>query len=269
MSNRIALTLPAGSVVVNAIAMAAIDWTLEHEGGYVNDPVDPGGATNYGISLRWLKQAGELDLDGDALPDGDLDFDGDIDADDIRALTRPKAISLYYHHWWAPAGYDTFPGLIAAKTFDLAVNMGSRQGHKLLQRSLNRQDCGLVVDGLVGPKTRAALQRFHNDPEPIFVGICQEAEAFYLALIARRPAFSKYRRGWLRRAHGRPDLEGITAPPAWSAMIEVRNMSAGRDLEVVVRAFGRDEVAPLDASRTWVGSVGPDRQVHIRAREAA
>ena len=66
------------------------------EGGFVDDPADPGGTTNYGVSLRFLKSQG--------LEAGDIDGDGDIDADDIRALTPERAAGVLRRAFW-----DVFP----------------------------------------------------------------------------------------------------------------------------------------------------------------
>ena len=109
---------------------AAIKTVLKHEGGFVNDPDDPGGATNWGISLRFLK--------GQGLEVGDVDHDGDIDADDILKMSQSDAIAIYRQAFWVKNGYGSFPDhRVAAKTFDLCVNMGPRQAHKILQRAIN------------------------------------------------------------------------------------------------------------------------------------
>jgi lysozyme family protein len=101
----------------------AIKRLLEHEGGYTEDHV---GATNFGITLRSL--------------DVDIDLDGDIDADDIRAMTIEDAKAFYFRTWWIRYKYDRiYSDEIAAKVFDLAVNMGARQAAKIVQKGwLNR-----------------------------------------------------------------------------------------------------------------------------------
>ena len=177
----------------------AIAFTLAHEGGFVDDPVDPGGATNWGISLRFARAQGELDADGDGWPDLDVDHDGDIDADDIRKLTRVDAIGVYHARFWQPGQFEDYPGHSGIKAFDYAVNMGPRQAAKLTQRALRA--CGEAVadDGRIGPKSREALG---NVPPDLFViGLRSEAAGFYRALIAARPQLAKYRRGWLNRAY--------------------------------------------------------------------
>lgn len=168
----------------------AIRVVLEHEGGFVNDPVDPGGATNYGISLRWLSKQGLL---------GDFDHDGDVDVDDIRKMTRERAVELYYKEWWLKYGYyQLVHDDLATKVFDLAVNMGAKQSGKLLQRAIAQFDSKIEIDGVVGPKTIIAANKIMG--ESLVVVLRMEAMEFYASLIKKNPEFEKYRRGWTRRA---------------------------------------------------------------------
>lgn len=177
----------------------ALDVVLAHEGGFVNDPVDPGGATNWGISLRWLARAGELDLNGDGLADGDLDLDGDVDVDDIRAMTRDDAAFFYRAHWWDRHDYGALHLTVATKVFDLAVNMGSPQAHKLLQRACRACGKEIADDGIIGPVTRATVAGI--PPEMLIPPLREAAAGFYRQLIALRPQLAKYERGWLKRAY--------------------------------------------------------------------
>jgi lysozyme family protein len=82
--------------------------------------------------------------------------------------------------------------------FDMTVNMGPRQTGKICQRALNRLGNTLKVDGKIGPKTRAQINC--TDSEILMSEIRQEHARFYLNLIAAKPKFEKYRKGWLRRA---------------------------------------------------------------------
>jgi lysozyme family protein len=177
----------------------AVETVLEHEGGFVNDATDPGGATNFGVSLRFLISQGEIDLDHDGFNDFDFDHDGDVDVDDIRAMTREAAIELYHVAWWEKFHYDALPAGVSIKTFDLAVNMGALQAHKLLQRACRA--CGQPIkdDGIIGARTRQAL--FDIDQWGAMTALRSEAAGFYRALIAAKPKFEKYRDGWLNRAY--------------------------------------------------------------------
>jgi len=175
----------------------AILITLKHEGGFVNDPVDPGGATNWGMSIRFLKGAG--DSDGDGFDDGDLDHDGDIDVDDIKNMTVDQARKLYRTHFWDKYNYDTISDfIVAARCFDMTVNMGAKQTGKIVQRALNNLGSSLKVDGAIGKNTFATINCTNS--EMLMAEIRQEHAQFYLDLIAAKPKFEKYRKGWLRRA---------------------------------------------------------------------
>lgn len=179
------------------------DWAfkvlLHLEAGYVNDPDDPGGATNFGISLRYLKERG--DLDGDGLLDGDLDGDGIVDITDIQNMTQEDAEHLYLHGFWLPNKLDRLLSeLVAVKMLDMCVNMGSKQAWKLAQRAANRMGNDLIVDGIVGPKTIDAINLLHRRDYELLTVLREEQGSFYSRLIVKKPVFEKYRVGWLRRA---------------------------------------------------------------------
>lgn len=175
----------------------AIKTVLHHEGGFVNDPVDPGGATNFGVSIRYLKQRG--DLDGDGVLDGDLDGDGDIDVDDIKNMTRAQAEDLYRTGFWNKHKLDSIDEyIIAERVFDMVVNMGPRQAGKVVQRACNYFGKGLVVDGIMGPASFGAINSLNA--QKLLREIRFNHADFYLNLIERRPALAKFRDGWLRRA---------------------------------------------------------------------
>ena len=176
---------------------AAVAFLLRHEGGLVDDPDDPGGITNFGVSLRFARTAG--DLDGDGLLDLDIDGDGDVDAEDIRHLTRADAARVYWTHWWYPLGYDRLPLRVGVKTLDLAVNMGSKQAHKVIQRAARAHGHALLDDGVLGPKSRAAIDAAGNTD--FLPAIRSEAAGFYRSLAIQRPASAKYLSGWLNRAY--------------------------------------------------------------------
>lgn len=178
----------------------AIETVLQHEGGFVDDKDDPGGATNFGVSLRFLLSKGELDRDEDGFLDFDFDKDGDIDAFDVSSMTLEDAIMIYRDFWWDKNGYDELPDPVAIKVFDLAVNMGSRQAHKHLQRALRANGCAdIAEDGVLGPMTRRAT--LSGDPLSILAALRSEAAGFYRVLAATKPVRQKYLKGWLVRAY--------------------------------------------------------------------
>ena len=168
-----------------------IETVLKHEGGFVDHPNDPGGATNHGISLRYLQQRGDLL--------GDIDGDGDIDHNDIRAMTRENAIDIYKIGFWDKYKLeDLHHGSVQEKIFDMVVNMGARQAYKLAQRAAVYLGQNIVVDGIVGPNTLKAI----NECEPkYFLQELRYRQAeFYLDLVNNNTKFKPFRDGWLRRA---------------------------------------------------------------------
>ena len=168
----------------------AVTNVLKHEGGFSNHDADPGGATNFGISLRWLKSQGLY---------GDLDDDGDVDINDILALDIESASRIYRDKWWNKYFYDRIMDCtIAIKVFDMSVNMGGSRSHKILQHSLNYLGAKLNIDGVIGPLTITAINT--EDPHLLVTEIRLEQKRFYLSLIARKPSMSVFKNGWLRRA---------------------------------------------------------------------
>jgi len=176
----------------------AAEIILNNEGGYVNDPNDPGGATNFGISLRFLKTVGV---------DGDLDGDGDIDIDDIKLLTPTKSGDIYRKYFWNINRYNLINNQeVATKLFDFSVNASSVRGHKIMQKALNNMpDCGqefLVVDGVLGKKTMSAIN--NANPEQLILNYIEFLKAYYQGLWESDPAkWGKYLKGWMRRAERR------------------------------------------------------------------
>jgi len=177
----------------------AVSTVLIHEGGFVDDPDDPGGATNFGISLRFLEAEGELDFDHDGFMDGDINFDGVIDVRDIQAMNREDAIKFYRTRWWDRYGYEELSPMIGPKVFDLAVNMGARQAHLCLQRACRACRYPVTEDGIIGQQTMAAS--IGPVPPVLLAALRSEAAGFYRQLVASKPKFDKYLDGWLKRAY--------------------------------------------------------------------
>lgn len=163
-----------------------------HEGGFVDHSDDPGGPTNFGVSLRFLRQEG-IDIDGD----------GDIDLDDIRAVTAAKSRDIYKEKFWIPCRCAEIRShMVAAKVFDMAVNMGQRQAYKLVQRAVNALEYkpSLIIDGLVGVKTIEAINSYEREDYVLLDAIREEQADFYETLINDKPELASFRLGWLRRA---------------------------------------------------------------------
>lgn len=169
---------------------------VDREGGYVNDPNDPGGATNYGVTIHTMRRLG-LDLDGD----------GDVDEADVRALPRERAVEIFIEHYYYDPHIDRLPEPLQPTVFDMQVNAGSN-AVRILQRLLRDMGLEIAVDGVIGPQTIAAATAAYDSAGRQLVdayGIARRN--FYYAIGDRRPASRRYatrrdggKGGWIRRA---------------------------------------------------------------------
>lgn len=182
-----------GQITPRAIAREIV----AREGGYVNDPDDPGGATKYGVTIGTLRGIG-LDKTGD----------GRVTIDDVKALTREDAEDIFLRFYFEKPRIDELPDMIQATVFDMQVNAGAN-AVKILQRLLNTMgfDCG-AADGAIGPKTiGAANQAAKAGGRVLYNAYGIERRNYYFRLADRRPASRKYARtraggkgGWIKRA---------------------------------------------------------------------
>lgn len=169
---------------------------VAREGGYVNDPDDPGGATNFGVTIHTMRRLGM-----------DLDRDGDVDARDVQALTREQAVDIFISHYFENPRITLLPEPLQASVFDMYVNAGGN-AVKILQRLLPEFGETVVVDGALGPNTAAAVGRAFEKAGHYFVdayGIARRN--YYFRIADARAASRKYARtraggkgGWIRRA---------------------------------------------------------------------
>lgn len=169
----------------------AIPVVLKHEGGFVDHPADPGGATNFGISLRFLRGIC-------ASACYDIDGDGDVDAEDVRQLPQELAVDIYRRYFWLPAYEQIADQAVATKVFDTAVNCGHGAAHRILQRALCGVGQRVEIDGKLGPKTLAAVNC--TDPSLLLEAFRAEQIKHYERLIELDPKRAAFRRGWLARA---------------------------------------------------------------------
>lgn len=140
----------------------AFEIVIGHEGGYVNDPRDPGGETKYGISKKAYPYA------------------------DIKNLTIDQAKEIYKRDYWDRLEADKLPESVRLMVFDCGVNCGLTASKKILQRSAGTKD-----DGIIGPKTMMAVQ-YTPDIEQQFAG-------FWLQYYTDLPGWPTYGKGWTRR----------------------------------------------------------------------
>ena len=169
---------------------------VAREGGYVNDPEDPGGATNYGVTIGTMKSLGL-----------DLNKDGRVDATDVRMLTRAQAQQIFVEHYFRRPRLSDLPPAVQASVFDMYVNAGTN-AVKILQRLVARMGFSATADGVIGPQIVAAAHDAAAAAPDHFAdayGIARRN--YYYSLADQRPASRKYARsksggkgGWITRA---------------------------------------------------------------------
>ena len=193
-----------------------VTLVLGYEGGYVDNPADPGGATNLGISLRYARSQGSL---------LDLDGDGDVDKNDIVLITPDKAKMVYRNWFWRDVKGDELPAGIDLAVFDYAVNSGPARAIKSLQAAL-----GVKSDGVIGPATMAALRT--ANPVPVIDRICDERRQFLRGL----RTYPQFRTGWERRVQDvRFHAKEMVGNPQ-SSVRDVAKSPAGQSAAVVASA---------------------------------
>ncbi len=169
---------------------------VAREGGYVNDPDDPGGATNYGVTIHTMRALG-LDMDGD----------GRVTAKDVRALPKSKAVDIFVEHYFHRVRVDLLPDVLQPSVFDMYVNAGAN-AVRILQRLLRRMGQTVTVDGVIGPQTAGAARAAAEEaPDHIADAYAIARRNYYYSLADRRPSSRKFARrrdggkgGWITRA---------------------------------------------------------------------
>lgn len=154
---------------------AALAATLVFEGGYVNNPLDPGGATNRGITQRtydaW-RNAHSLAMQP------------------VTGMTDDEERAIYLENYWMPCRCDDLPDALAAAVFDMAVNSGVWNAKLALQRAVRVQ-----ADGVIGAQTVAAAQA---TPDAVLAFLKQRA-GLIAEILATRPSQTMFAGGWISR----------------------------------------------------------------------
>ena len=163
-----------------------IDVVLEHEGGFVDDPDDKGGATNFGVTQKVYEE-----------------FIGtECTAEDIKNMTEDEAREIYYSRYWKPSKADHLPPEIREVYYDMCVNHGQGGAVKILQQACNNKrkpENRIDVDGGIGPNTIKAAKNLQEWE------LMVERSGFYWNLVFKGSKYTdrtnqvKFIRGWIRR----------------------------------------------------------------------
>ncbi len=158
--------------------MSAANWPaclasiLKTEGGWSDDPEDPGGATMHGVTLATFRHY----------------FGADMTKDDLRNITPDQESHIYQHGFWNPVLGDLLPSGVDLCVFDVSVNSGPGRAAKILQEAV-----GVTADGMIGPATLKAASAI--PARTLIVSYSTIREAFYKSL----STFDHFGAGWLNR----------------------------------------------------------------------
>ena len=195
------------------------DDIVAREGGFVNDPDDPGGATNHGVTIGTMR-ALRRDIDGD----------GDVDVNDVRGLTRSEAVDIFIRHYFLRPGIARLPAEVQPALFDMQVNAGAN-AIRILQRLLRRRGHQCRDDGVIGARTIAAAKALSAEgPDALAIAYGKARRDYYYSLGDARPASRKFARrrdggkgGWITRAeeflptsHHLTDAQHRARTAAWT-----------------------------------------------------
>ena len=147
---------------------------LKHEGGFVNNPKDPGGMTNLGVT----RSAWESYLNRS------------VTEAEMRALTPETVKPFYKAMYWDKIKGDQLPAGVDYAAYDLAVNSGTGRAAKYLQ-----EIAGVTADGAIGPKSLEAIKSC--DPDQVVDALCD----MRLDFLKRLPTFETFGKGWTIRVN--------------------------------------------------------------------
>lgn len=162
-----------------------IEYVLENEGGLADNPNDPGGITNWGISLRTYKE---------------LEFP-QATADDIKHISRESAIEFYKSHYWLAQYENIFSDLVRCYIFDMAINCGPAIAHKIAQRAVwatSASTAEVIEDGILG---EVSLHCINCCGQMIMPALRAERANHYKILILQNSNLKVFESGWLARTY--------------------------------------------------------------------
>lgn len=158
----------------------ALPFILKWEGGFVNDPDDPGGATNKGITLKTYQYT----------------FGKDRTVEDLKNITDDEVETVYKGEYWDKVkGDDIDSQQIAGFLFDFSVNCGVRTAVRHLQQILS-----LEADGVFGKMTLEAVNGY-PDKKRLFEHLKKDRLEYYRSLCEKNGVLNKFLKGWENRVN--------------------------------------------------------------------
>ncbi len=174
------------STVLSAKFSKFLPTILKHEGGYVNDPDDPGGATNKGITIKTFERYAHL-----------LGIQPTLE--NLKSLTDDQAGIIYEKIYWGGIRGEEIKDVQVAYQFvDFYINAGSN-AIRTMQKSVNDLGGNIGVDGKMGPATLGGINGLNG--EQLFDKFKANRLAYYQNLVARKPVLQKFLKGWTRRTN--------------------------------------------------------------------
>lgn len=162
-----------------------LDREIEIEGGFVNNHVDRGGPTKYGITQKtlsiWLGRPATIA--------------------EVQLLTKEEAKNIYTQIYVKDPKINTLPELLQPQLVDMSINSGPKRAVEMLQTVLSMAGYDCTTDGFLGPDTLLQGEKAAQDMGPYLVNAVEEyREQFYQELVANDPTQQVFLAGWLRRA---------------------------------------------------------------------
>ena len=176
-----------------------LEFVLKWEGGFVNDPDDPGGRTNKGVTQktydRWRRAKGML-------------------SEDVLNITEQEVHAIYFQDYWKKVVQKWYPDNLAIALFDSAVNMGPRRAVSMLQHAINETRTGpnIGVDGIAGNQTYTALRDCISSGAQgaLLEAYVRVRRGVYHSIVDRRPRSAKFLNGWLNRLNDLAGFVGVS-----------------------------------------------------------
>jgi lysozyme family protein len=176
-------------------------YILRLEGGYVDNKNDSGGATNFGISTKYLKSIIQKRTQYDEFNDVLDRIEIPITKETIKNIDIEDARLIYLYDWWIRCNIEPLGNLLLCrKVFSACINIGEKKAVKLLQESINSlfTDFKVDEDGKIGNQTVTAVSKIDKEAliDIYVLNLCE----FYKNLSKEKKQFSGFLKGWLNRA---------------------------------------------------------------------